>query len=172
MNTQSEIRLNRLMSATLDHLLGERGKRFGLYDSGDIGDRYTLVDFRKTCRMDGVYWYDYFSFDAHPTHPQGIGIHGEFNERDLRAFRKRNTRKRIALSDLPDTAQPSALTFIRDCDLAHATIAALATFETAADTICAGIASDAINAHALAAQIDTVRSKLDAALRNARVKRD
>lgn len=87
--------------------------RFRVYDSGENGDRYTVVDSKA---VSGVRLY--FGMNGQPYHPQGIGQHGEFTAltwRALAAVRFRNLGRRILVADLPPEARRAAEAFIRGC---------------------------------------------------------
>lgn len=90
-------------------------ERFRVYDMGEPGDRYTIVD-RIPVQIGGQDIRFYFGMNARPFHPQGIGQHGEFDETAwyaLRDYRFRNLGKRIKLEDLPPEALRAAKQFIR-----------------------------------------------------------
>lgn len=85
--------------------------RFRVYDSGEAGDRYTVVDGKP---VSGVHLY--FGMNSQPYH--GIGQHGEFNAltwRAMAAVRFRNLGRRILVADLPPEARRAAEAFIRGC---------------------------------------------------------
>lgn len=91
-------------------------ERFRVYDAGEPGDRYTVVD-SLPIQIQGQNIRFYLGMDAHPFHPQGIGHHGEFDEEawnSLRNARFRNLGKRIRLGDLPSEALKAAKQFVRE----------------------------------------------------------
>lgn len=93
-------------------------ERFRIYDMGDVpGDRYTIVDAKPTMSMtDGRQYYSYFGMNAHPFHPQGIGMYGDFSSSEWRSHvisRFRGLGKRIKMTDLPPEARKAAEQFIR-----------------------------------------------------------
>lgn len=90
-------------------------ERFRVYDTGEPGDRYTIVD-RLPVKIRGQNIRLYLGMSARPFHPQGIGQHGELDETAwcaLRDFRFRSLGKRIKLEDLPPEALRAAKQFIR-----------------------------------------------------------
>lgn len=91
--------------------------RFRIYDNGEQGDRYFLVD-SKPLRYDGELWWDAISFNETPFHPSiGIGITTQLQAKDYYSSGSaRRWGKRIAGNDLPPDANKLVKQFIRDCE--------------------------------------------------------
>lgn len=71
------------------------------YDNGgSTADRYTVVFTRK--RVAGQFMY--LGMSAHPTHPQGIGMHG-FSDTHIDRPRYGHLGKKIRFEDLPRACQ-------------------------------------------------------------------
>jgi hypothetical protein len=92
--------------------------RFRIFDAGPgTGDRYTIVDSKPNSYKDrpSIKWIDYFGFNEHPFHPQGIGMHGEMSMEQWGEHARAKFRalgKRIYLSDLTGDARKAAEQFM------------------------------------------------------------
>ena len=73
------------------------------YDAGEkFADRYTVY-YLIPQYFHGERFYIYIGMSAHPTHPQGIGMHGECSGRDLPRHKyHKGIGKKIEFSELPD----------------------------------------------------------------------
>lgn len=69
-----------------------------ILNHSQYGDRYTVI-FRGIHSGD---WVTYLSMSENPSHPQGIGMHGEFRLYEARAYRDANRRRRVKWTDLPE----------------------------------------------------------------------
>ena len=91
-----------------NHLIGDTKKSpryLRIYDAGDtVGDRYTVVFTKLGKRAN----YPYMGMSANPTHPQGIGYHGDAGARgdgypDSSSYA--HLGKKITYRDLPEAVQ-------------------------------------------------------------------
>lgn len=96
--------------------------RFKIFDSGGTGDRYTIVDTTPDPTHGSR---TYFSCNAAPYHPQGIGMHGEFSAAVWRSFRDargrvnlRHLGRRVALETLPEDVQRAMQRFMAESEAA------------------------------------------------------
>ena len=80
-----------------------RRKTCRIFDNGGkTNDRYTAV-YRTVRSINGLYW-PYLGMNAAPFDPQGIGQHGELNEKP-----GRHLGKRIAFDELPEDCQKTII---------------------------------------------------------------
>lgn len=84
-----------------------------IYDNPKYCDRYTVIYAAPVC---GTTYADmslgYRGMSAHPTHPQGIGLYGEFTAHQAAQFRYANRHRACRWSDLPPDVQAVVR---RDC---------------------------------------------------------
>lgn len=98
--------------------------RFRIYDNGEQGERFTILD-SKPISSHGQNYYSFFGFSENPYHPCGIGMHGELTAGEYMVgaiARFRHLGKRIAGKDLPELAKRSVNTFMNDCEGSKASI--------------------------------------------------
>ncbi len=84
-----------------------------IFDEGPDGsaDRYTVIYTRVMGDTFSRY-VGYRGMSSHPTHPQGIGIYGEFKVHECMNYRRACAKKRVKWSDLPKDVRAVVL---HDC---------------------------------------------------------
>lgn len=98
--------------------------RFRIYDNGEQGERFTIID-SKAISSHRQNYYSFFGFSENPYHPCGIGMHGELTAGEYMVCamnRFRHWGKRIAGKDLPEQAQRSIKNFMKECEGSKASI--------------------------------------------------
>ena len=94
-----------------------------IFDNPAYGDRYTIIYGKALAfhtKVDGSLgalpdqyhntYLQHLSASENPTHPQGIGMHGEFSAHDAAMYRLRNKHRKVKWSSLPERLRAFVLT--------------------------------------------------------------
>ena len=72
-----------------------------IYDHPDFADRYTVI-YREVLTYGRREIMNYVSMSENPFHPQGVGMHGEFDAWQCRNYRAANGHRKCKWSALPE----------------------------------------------------------------------
>lgn len=123
---QSNVNLNEAPRAYLVTRRFTGGTLEGLthtFDNPAYGDRYTIIYGKALAfhtKVDGSLgalpdqyhntYLQHLSASENPTHPQGIGMPGEFSAHDAAMYRLRNKHRKVKWSSLPERLRAFVLT--------------------------------------------------------------